>query len=359
MLAAMDIYPSHSLALALWRAWSVSHPVSLRDFHESGKRKGLSFPAHQLAASAHIKSCARTRADIERIALALPEDVRDSLDRGGACPGERAPWEVLVGKSPGARSTDELRRHQCALTFPRNAFFEMAPQVWVSSPELVFAQMAGRLEYGELLALGYELCGCYPIDGGNGFLVRCPLTTPERLRAFLGQMRNARAVKLARSAAQQVRRKSASIMETELAIVSLTPRRRGGLGLPDARLNEPLILGEKGGRVARRQRVVGDLCWVERSVIVEYNGRESHRGVGAQVRDSRRHDALLAEGIDMTTVTSSQFANVYEFSELMGDVSRKVGKTFRGWAPGQIESHMELRQQVRSFHHRHFPRSSA
>ena len=78
--------------------------------------------------------------------------------------------------------------------------------------------MAGSLEFGELLALGYELCGSYPVTRGDGVLVRRPLTTPERLVAFLGQLEDARPVKLARSAALQVRRKSASVMETEVAI---------------------------------------------------------------------------------------------------------------------------------------------
>ena len=144
--------------------------------------------------------------------------------------------------------------------------------------------------------------------------------------AFSGQLGGARSAKLARSAALQVRRKSASIMETEVAIAALTSRRRGGLGLPPARLNEPFALGEKGQRIAHQKSVVGDICWWDKG------------------------DALLAEGIDVTTITSSQFANVCEFSTLMGEVSQKAGKVFRGWRPGQIEKHMKLRQDVRSFH---------
>lgn len=94
----------------------------------------------------------------------------------------------LLGQNAGARSTNCIQRHQCQLRFPRNAFLEMVPEVWVSAPELVFVQMASRLEYGALLALGYELCGCYPLGEGSGFQVRGPLTTPERLVAFSGQL---------------------------------------------------------------------------------------------------------------------------------------------------------------------------
>lgn len=348
----MNVYPSHTLALELWREWSMAHPVSLADFHASSQRKGLPLPGHILSSSSVMRAAASTWLDVTAGLSSLPSSwIAKSIE--DAQNGE-GPLEVLVGMRPGVRSSRHIQRHQCQLHLPRNAFFEMAPGVWVSSPELVFVQMASQLEYGALLALGYELCGCYPLEKGQGFQVRCPLTTPERLVAFTGQLSGARAAKLARSAAQQVRRKSASVMETEVAITVLTSRRRGGLGLPSAKLNEPHRLSETGQRIARQKSVVGDICWWDKGVVVEYDGQESHAGRDAQIRDSRRRDALLAEGIDATTVTSSQFANVYEFSTLMSEVSRKVGKAFRGWKQGQIEAHMKLRQDVRSFH-RNYP----
>lgn len=346
--SGMNIYPSHTLALGLWRAWSLAHPVSLSAFHASSKRNGLPLPVHALPSSSVVKAAASKWADVVAALSALPsallaETIEDAQN-------ERRPLEILVGTKRGARSTNCIQRHQCQLRFPRNAFLEMVPEVWVSAPELVFVQMASQLEYGALLALGYELCGCYPLGEGSGFQVRGPLTTPERLVAFSGQLGGARSAKLARSAALQVRRKSASIMETEVAIAALTSRRRGGLGLPPARLNEPFALGEKAQRIAHQKSVVGDICWWDKGAVVEYDGRESHGSREAQIRDSRRRDALLAEGIDVTTITSSQFANVCEFSTLMGEVSQKAGKVFRGWRPGQIEKHMKLRQDVRSFH---------
>ena len=346
----MNIYPSHRYALAIWRDWSKRHPISLSEFHQSGKRRGVSIPAQLLPSSSSIKTCASTKDEIARALSGLPSESVATLTQCAAASGRKSSIEILVGKKPGVKSSPAVSRHQCVRHMPRKAFLEVFPGVWVSSPELVYAQMAARMTYGELLALGYELCGSYPVEGKGGFLVRRPLTTPERLLSFLSQLPDMRSVKLARSAAAQVRRKSASVMETEIAIATLTSRRRGGLGLPDAQLNAPFVLSEKGRRVARQQSIVGDLCWWERRVVVEYDGRDSHSGDSAHVRDSRRRDALLVEGVSVTTVTASQFASVYEFAELMGEVSKKVGKRFRGWATGQIERHMELRSQVRKFH---------
>lgn len=348
--APMNIYPSHTSALLLWRTWSVAHSIPLSEFHLSGKRRGVDLPASMLSGSTAVKTCASTHEDIAHVLGKLPPESRALLAGCEPVTPGGLPLEVLVGKKPGVRSAASVCRRQCGRSMPRNAFLEVAPGVWVSSPELVFAQMASRLTYGELLALGYELCGSYPIVGSGGDMVRRPLTTPERLLAFLEQLTDVRAIKLARSAAKQVRRKSASVMETELAIIALTPRRRGGLGLPDARLNEPRALSDRGRRIARQKYVVGDLCWWECGIVVEYDGRDAHSGSLAQARDSRRRDALLAEGVDVVTVTSAQFSNVYEFASLMGKVSEKTGKRFRGWLPGQIEKHTDLRWQVGKFH---------
>ncbi|MDE8685724.1 hypothetical protein P0G11_14455, partial [Adlercreutzia rubneri] len=94
-------------------------------------------------------------------------------------------------------------------------FVKVAPSVLVSSPELLFLQMAKALACGELVALGFELCGCYPLsDELSSSLVRSPLTTPSRLSAFVARARNHDGVQLARRAVRPVMAKSASRMET-------------------------------------------------------------------------------------------------------------------------------------------------
>lgn len=357
--ARMGIYLSHRSALTLWRMWSCAHPLPLRDFHDSGKQQVPSLPFQMLPASTALKGCSSSLEAVAQALGELPGAALDVLGLGAEeLKAELRPLEILVGKRAGMRSLESIRRHRCALKFPRNAFLRMTPQVWVSAPELVFVQMAGRLSFGELVALGYELCGSYPLmmaDRG-ALLVRRPLTTPDRLVSFANQMKDAKAVKLARSAAVQVRRKSASVMETETAILTLTSRRRGGLGLPDARLNAVVALGERGRRIAHQERIVCDMYWPDHKVAVEYDGQESHKSPSAQARDSRRRDGLSAEGIDFATVTAAQLSNVFEFFGLMKEVSRKVGKPLRPLTPDQLSHHMELRRQVRKFHREHFSR---
>ena len=69
----------------------------------------------------------------------------------------------------------------------------IAEGLFVCSPELVFVQMASCLSFGELLALGYELCGCYPRSTQKSVpLVRRPLTTPNRLMAYAARLNGAK-----------------------------------------------------------------------------------------------------------------------------------------------------------------------
>lgn len=105
----------------------------------------------------------------------------------------QAPVHVLVEGSQGARDTPVVKKHRTTVAFPRGSFVKVAPSVLVSSPELLFLQMAKALAFGELVALGFELCGCYPLsDELSSSLVRSPLTTPSRLSAFVALRRQPR-----------------------------------------------------------------------------------------------------------------------------------------------------------------------
>lgn len=135
----------------------------------------------------------------------------------------------------------------------------------------------------------------------------------------------------------------------------MTPMRWGGLSLPPALANEPVALSEEAARIARGDRVVCDLLWPQARVAAEYDGLAFHGGRHQQARDSRRRDALIADGFDVVTVTSSQIDSVSEFIEMADALSRKT----RGRTPVRpvsfLDRHLQLRHELRAFHHQHFP----
>ncbi len=136
-------------------------------------------------------------------------------------------------------------------------------------------------------------------------LVRRPLTTPNRLMAYAARLNGAKGAK-ARERLQQVRAKSGSVMETELAAIAFTAEVYGGLGIAEALINAPLP--------CRRRRagllVPIGLCSIftgpRRISALNTMGVLPMRA-DQQDRDSRKRDGLMVDGIETATMTNSQF----------------------------------------------------
>ena len=83
----------------------------------------------------------------------------------------------------------------------------------------------------KLIQLGFELCGTY--DTTNGDVRECaPLTTVDRLDAFLASLGPMHGKKNASYALRYVANNSASPRETALAMLLCLPYRMGGYGIP-------------------------------------------------------------------------------------------------------------------------------
>lgn len=185
--------------------------------------------------------------------------------------------------------------------------------------------------------------------------MRRPLTTQNRLMAYAARLNGAKGAKLARAVAKQVRAKSGSVMETELAAIAFTAEVYGGLGIAEALINAPVALSEEARRVARTDWVVLDFYWPKAHFGIEYNGRTAHASADQQDRDSRKRDGLMVDGIETATMTNSQFQNVTECTALLDRVSGRAGKKRRKRRAAHADAHRKLRRQVSKFHQQHFP----
>ena len=192
--------------------WSCNHPLALRAFHDLRSRDVGHLPSSHLKGFSSLARAADTEAAVR---AAIESAKRPSLKRmleelWGNATVER-PLHVLARPKIGRHSTKRVCFHQLAAPLPRGAFLEIAPGVAVCSPELVFVQLAETLPMGELIALGYEFCGCYPLEANrSGALVRAQLTTPARLSAFVNRVERMKGLRKARIAVQFVYAKSAS-----------------------------------------------------------------------------------------------------------------------------------------------------
>lgn len=355
----LSIYLSHETALAFWRCWSIRNALSLGAFHYRKVHSTEGLPFRALPSSSVLAAPIETREDLVAILekAARAEDsealrcAREAVGWFGAPEsdeeGERVVKEihVLGPRKPGAHGRKGVVYHHSAATFPKRSFLKVAEHVYVCAPELVFVQMASSLSRGELLALGYELCGSYSVDR-NQFQVRHPLSTSNRLRAYAEQIKGAHGAKLARSVARCVHGKSASPAETRMAAIVATPRVYGGLGLGDVRLNEPIRLSGEAERIAHAPVLVCDAVWAQGKVVLEYDSVANHLGRAQLSKDSRRRSALAAEGFTVRSVTGSQLSNVYEFQETVVHAFREHGRYLSRLRGKEIERHMKLRGEL-------------
>ncbi len=102
------------------------------------------------------------------------------------------PLHVLGGNDVRRSSAADVKPHTCSLAFlPPSSVRALEPHVYVSGPELAFAQMSRSLgEMGAAL-LGFELCGDYshfsaPI---SGFYDRPALTDTARMAQVFSQLK--------------------------------------------------------------------------------------------------------------------------------------------------------------------------
>lgn len=87
---------------------------------------------------------------------------------------------------------------------PANAFVNLDNGICISSPELLFVELAAEMDPVEHLMLGHELCGTFardaddPYNGPVAFEVP-PLTSASKIERFLAHAKNIRGIGVARA----------------------------------------------------------------------------------------------------------------------------------------------------------------
>lgn len=230
---------------------------------------------------------------------------------------------------------DAADRCRCAKTtchvwrgrFAPGSFVKLESEVFVSSPEMSFAQMAAELPLIQLVAYGYDLCGTYVRnqDSAEGFHKRTkPLTSVNRLSRFVDKLDGRNGAKKARRALRFIADNAASPMEAIVTMSLCLPRMIGGYGLELPELNTRIDVKEKS--LVNRDHFECDLYWREHRAAVEYDSREHHAGAEAESHDSSRRSALLAQRVTVVSVTPEQFFDARRFDETARAVAKLTGK---------------------------------
>lgn len=265
----------------------------------------------------------RARECVRRFVSAVPGIVDIDLHELDRLGFGLDPLDVLVARQEARRVRDGLNCHIFAGPLPRAAFCRATKDVYVSSPEFTFLQMASELSFVDLVMLGYELCGSYslPEDGRGEAISGCPGVRESSIARLLASADGVHGVKPARKALAQVIDGSNSPMETVTSMFLSLPTIDGGCARWHPLLNH---------RVEDRpgHHYVVDLFWPAGPLALEYSGFY-HATPDRYRQDARRTTDLERAGIKVITLTKDQLRSSTAMEDIARVVSEAIGQPWR------------------------------
>lgn len=232
-------------------------------------------------------------------------------------------------KAKGAREIEAVgvRTHWFGLpVMPGGLLLELAPDVYVSGPELCFVQMARSASTVGAVVLGDELCGGYSqfAEMVSGYYERAPLTSAGRIAEAVEALEGLYGLRHAREAVRWVLDGARSPMETVLSSELFMPGRLDGLAFAEPVLSYEVPLDEAASAIAGTRSCSIDIAWPGARRGAEYDSLEFHLD---PEKDLRRKEALEHMG---WTINSIKLDQMVDHAELM-----KVVALFEDGVPRQ------------------------
>lgn len=211
------------------------------------------------------------------------------------------------------------------------AFYEPIEGLFVSTPELVFAQLSSRLSLTHLIMLGHELCGEYSIDMNTerGFITRPPLVKKASLAKLFSAGCPLGRKNLSLQAIGNVLEGTASPAESQLAALLTCPTRLGGFGFPAPKPNAVVLQDARSQEVSGKHWRACDLLWENERVDVEYDSEAFHSTREQRYQDSVRRNALTSSGFKVISVTPNQLQSLDEMRTVAKVLAQALGKRTR------------------------------
>ena len=253
---------------------------------------------------------------------------------------------MLVADAASRGKSQLVRSHVCAAAYPPGSFRRLTHDLYVSSPELCFLQLAPSLPFGRLALLGMELCGGYALDADDseGFRRREPLSTAAALRRVSQRFSGVKGAKPARLAARFLVDGALSPMEAAVVLLLCAPTSRGGYGLAPPVLNAEVRLTRSSARWPASRFC--DLYWPARRLAIESDSNRFHVGADRIARDASRRAQLAREGVTVLTLTWDQVRDAIQFHEVALLVAARLQGGFRCSRSDWASRRAELRRQV-------------
>lgn len=246
------------------------------------------------------------------------------------------PYHLLVPNNSHRNHRDEVRCHAISRQLPPRSLIALREDVLVSSPELLFTELAAEKDMDEvdLALLGYELCGTYLLDSSWDGLTHTdtPCCSKQNIQRIINHSAGIRGIGKAQRTLDLVHDASNSPMESILCALFTFPRSMGGLGIRGVELNGPVStpLGPRHVDVLFRALSVG----------LEYKGKKYH-SIQQAARDDRRQNSIVGTGVHILNVWYEDLVQQHLFKQLINSFERVAKLRIRIRSP-QFEKRQNL-----------------
>ena len=315
----MEIVISHTSALDFWRRFR-------------GDRR-------------HLQRVHRPEAMIRPVHIGA--EFLDKLEGLGFSPTPGNPIDLLFYRD-GLRSESRLvSAHATSRLLPPDSLVRLSDRVFISSPELTFAQVAKDYPFEQLSMLGSELCGAYRVLDDDG----SPLPLPGERQPLsrvadivdtvkrLGLGPRTTAARATRYLFDNAR----SPMEVKVALLLSLPKRMGGLGLPRPVLNPSFRLSPQAHALYPHNPCHPDLFWPAALLDVEYDGADAHPAA-AHAKDVARTSAFMLDGMEVITLMKAQVYDEHLFLAVAEIIAKHLHRELPALTPSFGMAHAHLRR---------------
>ena len=226
--------------------------------------------------------------------------------------------------------------HLCKLALPAGAVVSKNGKI-VASPELLFLQLACKLDIHRLILLGLQLCSHPPGNPSEA------ITTKQKLKTFLAKASGHRGHLKALRAVKYIEDGSASVMESMAFMILTLPHALGGYGLDGAVFNHEIRLKDEAGKRLGQKRCFTDLYYKLAKLAVEYESFAFHNNPSEQGKDVMRSAILDRQGVEVMRLTTIQLYAKDACMDFAFNLASRLGKRIQIRTKKFDEMHALLR----------------
>lgn len=223
------------------------------------------------------------------------------------------------------------KAHLTHYRYPSHSFWHIGNGLYAPCPELCFVQACTTATDYQALKIGAALCGSFRIvpQKPSGLVSRQPVTSPDRIRRYLGRIPYLDGRKKAARLLPHIPRKAASPPESFLFLALTLPGCWGGGHLPAPLMNRRIKPGRKARAIAQRESLVPDFYWPDAKVSLEFDSDAIHLNGAQATRDSTKRLALESSGHRTFTVTTNQLASRDRMNHMTRQLAQALGCSTR------------------------------